>query len=282
VDLTDDEPPTVREIRVDGRLQPDAEMIELFLAEPPQEIAIKVADAKNAIDMAGVRAECEGKTTWSGEAGVDLVSKKRSGREATIRIEPPKLMSFDHREALRQYTLKVTVDDLAVDDRQTVREFRFVLGPHIPEGTVFLSDQEPVKSFAHAGLKHDRNYLGGEIRLGGAPYPKGLMICPETTGGPVNYGEAVYALPPGRFQTFRAVMGIEDSAGGGSVLFAVQLRKSGGEWQTAFQSGVITQGMAPQPVSVALGDADEIRLYTDANGSIDSDHALFAAARWEP
>jgi alpha-L-fucosidase len=169
-----------------------------------------------------------------------------------------------------------------VDDRQTVREFRFILGPHIPEGSVFLSDLEPVRAFAHAGLKRDQNYLGGEIRLGGAPYRKGLMVCPERTDGPVNYGEVVYPIPPGQFQTFRAVIGIEDSAGGGSVTFAVQLRKGRGEWQSAFQSGVINKGMPPQSISAPLGDADEIRLYTDANGSIDCDHALFAAARLEP
>jgi len=33
---------------------------------------------------------------------------------------------------------------------------------------------------------------------------------------------------------------------------------------------------------VPLGDANEIRLYTDANGDIGCDHAVFGAARFEP
>jgi len=38
----------------------------------------------------------------------------------------------------------------------------------------------------------------------------------------------------------------------------------------------------PQAISVPLGDADEIRLYTDAYDDINCDHAVFASARLEP
>jgi len=66
------------------------------------------------------------------------------------------------------------------------------------------------------------------------------------------------------------------------VKFAVQLRRTGEEWKTAFESGAIVKGQTPRGVRVALDDADEIRLYTDALGSIGCDHALFAGARIEP
>jgi hypothetical protein len=160
-------------------------------------------------------------------------------------------------------------------------DFTFVLAPRIPEGSVYLSDLEPVQAFAHAGLIRDRAYLGGTVQMDGVPYPKALMVCPETTAGPVNYGEVVYRVP-GQFRQFRAVIGIDAAAGGGSVIFSVQLRKGGGEWQPAFKSGVVMKNTAPQAVTVPLGDAEEIRLYTDANGDIGCDHAVFGAARFEP
>lgn len=282
LNLTDVEPPTVRAIRVDGKAQQDAAVMDLFLSDLPTLIEVEVADAKNAIDPAGVRIETGLEVVYAGEPGVTVERTAGTPRAATVRIAPDKMIALGNRDAPVQISLRLTVDDVAVDSNQTVREFRIVLGPHIPEGSAFLSDINPVKAFAHAGVIRDKNYLGGEIRLGGAPYRKGLMVCPEVTNGPVNYGEAVYTIPAGKFKSFKAVIGIEDSAGGGSVKFTIQLRKGGGDWQAAFQSGICSRGTAPQSVSVPLGNADEIRLYTDANGPIDCDHAMFAAARLEP
>jgi hypothetical protein len=284
VDLADTAPPVVREVRVNGQPQKDQETLDLFVSEPPKSIELVVEDARNAVDRASVCAEGGAKAVYAGEPGVSVEVSKDSPRRATVRLEPEKLLAFQPCDAPTQYTLKVTVDDVAVDDQRTVREFRLILGPHIPEGSVFLSDLNPTKAFAHAGVKRDTNYLGGEIRLGGALYQKGLMVCPEVTNGPVNYGEAIYEVPKGKVKTFRAVIGIEDQAGGGSVVFAVQLRDGGEEapWREVLRSGVMAKGAAPQSISVPLGDATALRLYTDANGGIDCDHAVFGAARFEP
>jgi len=178
--------------------------------------------------------------------------------------------------------LSVTLNDAGVTGVATQLHFRFILSPRIPAGSVYLSDLEPTKAFAHAGVKRNEAYLGGEMRLGGLLYQKGLMICPEVTNGPVNYGEAIYAIPPGKFRVFRAMVGICDDTEAGSVIFSVQLRKQGGEWREAVKSNLMLRSTTPQALAVPLGDADEIRLYTDANGDIGCDHAVFAGARFEP
>jgi len=191
-------------------------------------------------------------------------------------------MAFASRQEGATYSLTVCLNDAGVTGASTQLQFRFILSPKIPAGSVYLSDLQPTKAFAHSGLKRDEAYLGGEMRLGGLVYAKGLMICPEVTHGPVNYGEAVYAIPPGGFKQFRAMIGICDDTEAGSVIFAVQLRKTGGEWREALKSNLMLRSSAPQGITVPLGDADEIRLYTDANGDIGCDHAVFAGARLEP
>ena len=282
VDLSDVEPPLVREIRIDGQPQPDADTIELFLAQAPKLVEVTLEDARNPVDLGSVRVEAGLRTVFAGEPGVDVQANQESPRRATVRLAPANLIDFKPRDVPTTYSFRLTADDLAIDDRQTARDFRFIIGPPVAEGAVYLSDLEPTKAFAHAGVKRDTNYLGGPIRLAGSPYRKGLMVCPERTSGPVNYGEAIYRIPRGQFKVFRAVIGIEDSAGGGKVKFAVQLRRAGGQWERAFESGVVAKGQEPQGVRVSLGDADAIRLYTDALGSIGCDHALFANARFEP
>ncbi len=272
-------PPVVRAIRVDGKAQTVSPAVDLNLAAMPAAIEVELEAGGSALDPESVAVLTETGALRAGEAGV-RVSAGKDARTATVRVEPAHLWPATKRDVPTQYALEVVADDLAVDDRQARVTLKLLVSPQIPAGSVFLSDLEPVKAFAHAGVKRDTAYLGEPIRLGGAPYRKGLMVCPEVTGGATNYGEAVYALPAG-VKTFRAVIGIEGHAAGGSVVFEVQLRKGDGEWRTAFRSGILGLNTPPQAVVVPLGDATQIRLYTDANGDIGCDHALFANARFE-
>jgi len=282
VDLTDREPPRAAAIRVDGKPVAPAGIGQLEVDRAPRLIEIDVEDDKNALAALGASAQSGFKTVLAGEDGVSLALAEGNPRRGLLRVEPGKIVTFQEQGTPTFYTLSVSFDDTAVDDARASLTFRFLLAPAAPEGTVHLSDLEPVKVFAHNGVKRDTDYLGDDVRLGGVPYRKSLMVCPERTDGPVNYGEAIYRIPAGKFKTFRAVLGIEDSTVAGNVIFSVQLRQGGGEWRTAYKSGPLAQGSPPCPVAVALDDADEIRLYTDANGTINCDHALFAGARLEP
>ncbi|MHB8993629.1 MAG: NPCBM/NEW2 domain-containing protein [Armatimonadota bacterium] len=282
VNLADTEPPVVTEIRVDGKLVSQPEIAQVFLPDPPESIEISAQDALNPLDPKATFVQSGERTVYAGQPGVTLQLDATNPRRGILRIEPAKFLSFSKRDEGTAYSLSACLNDAGVTGKETRLNFRFILSPKIPEGSVYLSDLASTKAFGHGGLIRDRNYLGDELRLGGLLYPKGLMLCPETTTGPVNFGEAIYSIPPGKFQRLRAMIGISDATQAGSVIFSVQLRKNGGEWREAFKSGLMLRTTAPQPVTVELGEADEIRLYTDANGDIGCDHACFAGARLEP
>lgn len=282
LDLTDTEPPVVSAITVDGKATPAAAIGQLFLPAPPQTITIQAEDARNRLDPQATFVEAGGKTIYAGQPGVQLVLDRANPKRGLLTLQPGKLMDFANLQEGATYVLTVGLNDAGVTGRETRLAFRFIVSPRIPEGTVYLSDLEPTKTFAHAGLKRDTAYLGGELRLGGLLYKKGLMLCPEVTNGPVNYGEAIYKLEPGKFRQFRAMIGICDDTEAGSVIFSVFLRKGGGEWREALKSNLMLRSTTPQGITVPLGDADELRLYTDANGDIGCDHAVFAGARLEP
>lgn len=282
LNLADSEPPAIRQVKVDGQDMQLANLGRLFLAEPPRLIEISAEDALNALDPQSTVVQAGAQTLAAGQPGVTLKLDPQNPRKGVLVLEPGRFMNFADREEGAMYSLQARVNDAGVSGQQTVLRLGFIIRTPIPPGSVYLSDLEPVKAFAHAGLIRDAAYSGGEMRLGGQVYEKGLMICPEVTTGPVNFGEAVYKLEPGKFQRFRAVLGICEDTDAGSVIFSVQLRKGGGEWREAFKSNLMLRATAPQGITVPLGDADEIRLYTDANGAIGCDHACFAGARLEP
>lgn len=282
INLADAEPPAVTSIRVDGKDVTSAETAQMFLPDPPQLIEIRAEDALNKLDPQATFVQAGEQTIQAGQPGVTLRLDKTNPRQGILAIEPTKFMSFADRQEGAAYSLAATLNDVGVSGRQTRLEFSFIVRPKIPAGSVYLSDLNPTTAFAHSGVKRDEAYLGGEMRLGGLLYQKGLMICPEVTNGPVNYGEAIYSIAPGRFKQFRAVIGICDDTEAGSVVFSVQLRQGGGEWREAFKSNLMLRSSAPKGITVPLGEADEIRLYTDANGDIGCDHAVFAGARLEP
>lgn len=282
LNLADTDPPAITSLKVDGKRTTPAEAAQMLLPDPPQVIEISAEDALNRLDPQGTFVQAGEQTVYAGQPGVTLELDKGNPRRGVLRIEPTKLIAFANRQEGAVYGLTACVNDAGVSGKETRLAFHFVLSPKIPEGSVYLSDLEATRVFAHAGLKRDTNYGGDEMRLGGLLYRKGLMLCPETTTGPVNFGEAVYSIPPGKFKRLRAVIGICDDTEAGSVVFSVQLRKAGGEWREAFKSNLMLRSTAPQGLAVDLGEANEIRLYTDANGDIGCDHACFAGARFEP
>lgn len=282
LNLSDSEPPVVKKITVNGRAVSPEEFSQLSLSTPLQKIEVAVADAGNPLDLQATHVVFGGRRIYPGEPGVGLQLDKAQPRQGVLRIMPGSFMDLAAHAEGRLYSLDIWLYDAALSGGGTKLSGRFQISPPMPPGTVYLSDLTPTKVFAHGGLKRDEAYLGGPLYLGGIHYPKGLMLCPEKTEGPRDFGEAIFRLPPGKFKRFRAVIGICDDTEAGSVIFAVQLRQGGGEWQEVFRSGLMQRSSPPQAISVPLGDADEIRLYTDAYEDINCDHAVFASARLEP
>ncbi|MCL4207517.1 MAG: NPCBM/NEW2 domain-containing protein [Pirellulaceae bacterium] len=148
----------------------------------------------------------------------------------------------------------------------------------LESGIVYVSDFEP------AGYKHipllsqtlplgrDRTSLGGELRVGGQLYAKGL--------GMPSASRAAYALR-GRYQRFAAEVALADSSSpNGSAMFRVFLSDGKGGWQTAWESPPVRSGDAPRPMSVDTRGAPAMALIVDLGERGDvQDHAVWLNAR---
>ncbi|MGE5530591.1 MAG: heparinase II/III family protein, partial [Bacteroidota bacterium] len=195
INLADTDPPAVTEIKVNGKAVSPAEIGQMFLPDPPESIEIASQDALNPLDPKTTSVLTGEQAGYAGSPGVTLQLDAANPRRGVLRIEPAKFLSFSNRDEGTAYSLSVCLNDAGVTGKQTRLDFRFILSPKIPEGSVYLSDMTPAKAFGHGGVIRDRNYLGDELRLGGLLYQKGIMLCPENTNGPVNFGEAIYSLP---------------------------------------------------------------------------------------
>lgn len=84
---------------------------------------------------------------------------------------------------------------------------------------VFISDMEWVKAVAgsHSVLR-DKNYNGKTITIAGRKYPKGVWTHSFKDETPAD---VVVDISARRFESFTARVGLDDSSGGGSVVFQV-------------------------------------------------------------
>ncbi len=287
LDLTDQEPPAVTAVLIDGGEAAPAADGRYRLPPAAKTVMVDCADALNhlAADKVVVKVSAERTVELRpGAPGVRFSGgpdPKRGRLELTLAPLLTSAIMADRADVGRVTTIVVTLDDTAADELATTVRLVAVTLPAVPANAVYLSDLKPARSFAHAGLKADTAYLGGELRLAGVPYAKGVMICPEPAGDKA-YGEAVYELGEGAGRRLKAVVGVDDAtAGRGSVTFAVQVERDG-QWVELWQSPVLRGGAAPVAVDVDLGGARKLRLLTtDAGDNIDSDHAVWALARFE-
>jgi len=116
-------------------------------------------------------------------------------------------------------------------------------------------------------IVRDGNVRREPLGLGGKTYATGLGVH--------AYAEIEYALG-GRYETFAAVIGIDDAARpGGNVVFRVL-----GDGQLLLDSGPVTGADAPQRVSVSVSGVDKLTLIVDpANNADVGDWADWANAR---
>jgi hypothetical protein len=143
---------------------------------------------------------------------------------------------------------------------------------------VYLSDLEPA-AYRHVPYldiewpyERDRNVVDGPLIVGGQRYLKGL--------GMHSAARLTYRLD-GTYRRFDATVALDDSAEErGSVTFGVYVSR-GGQWQEAYQSGVVRGGDAPQSVSVDLRGAEGLTLTVDyADRGDELDRADWLDARF--
>ncbi|MEO1995535.1 MAG: NPCBM/NEW2 domain-containing protein, partial [Planctomycetaceae bacterium] len=122
---------------------------------------------------------------------------------------------------------------------------------------VYLSDLKPVayrfRPFLSQDwpLRHDRNVVGGPLRLRGREYAKGL--------GTHSRSEISFALDR-KYDRFSTVIGIDDcSAGGGQAVFSVFV-----DGQRVYHSGMVSGNDAPREVpAIDVSSSNRLTLSVD-------------------
>ena len=292
--VTKDDPGFVNAKAMDFRLKPDSVVFKEvpgFEAIPFDNIGLVIDEYRKALPV----SEPVISPDSGGFVGSLLVTLSPS-RADVGRSDAAIRYTLDGTEPTRQSPLYQ--QPIELKQSATVRA-RIVAGEGVASPTVeaayrviefgpgkpvHLSDLAALDSFAHGGLKRDVNYAGnGPVKLGGTPYAKSLMLCPETAGGG-GRGHVVYALPGalGKATRLKATVGIDDAMGKrGSAVFLVDVHR-GGEWHEVFKSPVLRGGGKPVVLDVEIAGADQLRLRTtDAGDAIHADHAVWAEARIE-
>lgn len=151
--------------------------------------------------------------------------------------------------------------------RQAEADGATPIGSHQPGP--WLSDVPWVRGTTGSGkIFRDRSMGDRPLTIGGKVFAKGLGIHAAS--------EVVYALD-GRYSAFSAVVGIDDEAPKGQVIFQVWLDE-----RKVLDSGPVQQGPGKE-VLVPLHGGKELRLVVDSDGTINSDHADWANAQlWFP
>lgn len=140
----------------------------------------------------------------------------------------------------------------------------------------YISAVNPVFDKAHRGVKRDKNYANGTIKLDGVEYEHGLLICPVSGNDQGVFIIKTEGLPA--FKGISAKVGIEDAIKtSGSSEFIVEAYLKG-EWKQLFKSKVLRGSDKAVDVDVDIPQNTEfIRLVTTGGGDgCSADHAVWA------
>lgn len=130
----------------------------------------------------------------------------------------------------------------------------------------WLSELNWIRGTTGAGeIRRNRSMEEKPLTIDGKVYAKGLGVHANS--------ELVFALD-GRQSGFTAIVGVDDEAPAGELIFQVWL-----DGQKVWDSGVMRKGMA-KPVAVPLTGRKELRLVVDSNGPGEWDHADWANAQF--
>lgn len=283
--MTPSDPGFVDVERQDFRLKPDSPAWKLgFKPIPFEQIGLQVDGFRKSLPLPAPIIQ-PGTQHFLGELEVRLVLPARSPK-ATIRYTldgaEPTTKSPAYTTPLKlTHSSTVTAAAFGASGVPSAVATATFTGASLTEG-IYLSDLPAQDTLAHPDVKRDQNYSGGILKLHGKEYPKGLLMCPETTaqGG---LGHATWVLDGGLRQArkFEATIGIEDEmekTGIGSVIFIVEVFR-GGKWERVFESPVLKWGEVKE-VSVDISGAEQLRLMTtDGGDNIYGDHAVWAGAR---
>jgi len=144
----------------------------------------------------------------------------------------------------------------------------------------FLSGVDTVTESAHGGVGRDANYVGDRIAIEGKSHDRGLLVHPGavTRTGIVQFDLTEHPKAKG----MRAVIGIDDHVEDkGSCVFVVDGLRDG-KWEKLYRSPRLTGRSKGVLVRITFPSGlEQVRLTTtDGGDGVNSDHAVWASARF--
>jgi len=279
VDYSDSEAPRLVELRVGGEVVEYDAGMNLGDGGGKVEMVFEDASSLRPFEMTvfGVR-------TFADSAGVSVTRAGKTRTRLSLdlgKIAPALLKGDTAKEMDSPLRLTVVARDRGLTGESCHVQLAVAeLSPPTQEA-IFLSDLEPVSAKAHGGAKRDVSYDGSPgVRLCGTRFNKSIMTHALAQGP----AEATYDLSEHpKHRVLRAVIGVDDGAGGGSVAFEVYVDQADGQWKQVYGSQVLRGGGAGKALCLDLKGASKLRLVvTNAGDGHGCDHAIWANARLEP
>jgi hypothetical protein len=139
---------------------------------------------------------------------------------------------------------------------------------NLPQPAVYLDEAPPDEARQDWGtLQRDKSVWEKEMVIAGRKFTRGL--------GTHANSRIVYDLSGGRFRTFRCLVGRDEHAGDGRVLFQVVV-----DGKTAFDSGPMSKASQAKQIAVDVAGASTLELLTlDGGDGISGDHGDWAEAQ---
>lgn len=284
LNLLDAGAPEIKKIAVDGKSLPIEPNVNLGLIQNAANLEVEFQDHDNAIDANSIAVVLDDKNIESNNNLVKIIIDKSNRKLVAIQVDLKKVLAGDPEDLPVNHTIRFAVDDMAVDHTNRQCSISFGKAAKISDNAVYLSDLPEVSANVHGGLRKDTDYYGKPLRMRGALYPKCLQTHVTGSGS----SEVIYDLSkvvPQRTKLL-AVIGVsDDSGGGGSVVFQVQVadkEASQAKWKTIYTSLILRGADKPIPVSLNISGARSLRLYcTDAGDGNNGDQAAWGNVRLE-
>jgi len=286
LNLEDSGPPRITKVLLDGKALELQSVLDLGRIEPPKRLILEAIDDDNPIDLNSIVVSLDGAQIQENDELVQIRTDTAvPARSITVGIDLARALAVEDQEQPTRHTVRVTLDDVAIDEAVTSLHLTYDRLIKVPDGTLYLSDLEEADSRVHGGLKKDTDYYGNPLKMRGVLYPKALYAGPEYAT-PLAYSEIIYELPgePGH-KTFRAVIGICDNCLGSAratgVVYEVHVDRNNG-WEVMYTSPTLAGPTEPLAISVDISKAKRLKLYCrDIGDGISADYAVWASARLE-
>lgn len=189
-------------------------------------------------------------------------------------VELPLSLTYRYGQRAEQTAQGAQAGERAAMQSVTVEtQTALTVPPAPPDRTSYLSDLEWVQAVNGWGpVERDRSngetaaHDGRTLTIRRQTFAKGLGVHAPS--------EIVYYLG-GKAAKFMAVVGVDDEARPGSVVFQVW-----GDGRKLYDSGVLKGSSSPQPVEADVRGVAELRLVvTDGGDGVNYDHADWADAK---